>query len=112
MVQFVDRNVDGALDPAGRAFGGAAHVQDDGPGGVLPGEPGPEGLRVEPVALAQIPRFAFTICFHGHRGVHVRVLPGRLAVRVPSSSRSPLTVVLPGGRRYRIAAGEERWLRL
>lgn len=75
-------------------------------------EAGPEGLRVRPVPLAQIPRFSFTICFHGHRGVRVRVLPGRLAVRVPASPRGPLPVLLPDGRRIGVAPGEERWFRL
>ncbi|MFJ3814153.1 glycoside hydrolase family 65 protein [Streptomyces sp. NPDC090056] len=105
-------DVQGGTTGEGIHLGAMAGTVDLVERGITGLEAGPEGLRVEPVALAQIPRFAFTICFHGHRGVHVRVLPGRLAVRVPSSSRSPLTVVLPGGRRYRIAAGEERWLRL
>ncbi|TSB31316.1 glycoside hydrolase family 65 protein [Streptomyces benahoarensis] len=75
-------------------------------------EAGPEGLRVAPVALREIPRFAFTCCVGGHRGVRLRVLPGRLAVRVPASSRDPLPVVLPGDRRRTVAPGEERWFRL
>ncbi|WP_333732197.1 glycoside hydrolase family 65 protein [Streptomyces sp. IBSBF 3010] len=75
-------------------------------------EAGPEGLRVQPVPLAQIPRFSFTICFQGHRGVRVRVLPGRLAVRVPESPRGPVPVLLPDGRKVCVAPGEERWFLL
>ncbi|WP_329030135.1 glycoside hydrolase family 65 protein [Streptomyces sp. NBC_01423] len=77
-------------------------------------EAGPDGLRVRPVPLAQIPRFSFTICFHGHRGVRVRVLPGRLAVRVPASPSGSgvLPVALPDGRTVGVAPGEERWFRL
>ncbi|MFJ7960337.1 glycoside hydrolase family 65 protein [Streptomyces sp. NPDC096319] len=75
-------------------------------------EAGPEGLRVAPVELRQIPRFAFTVCLAGHRGVRLRMLPGRLGVRVPRSARSPLTVVLPDERRGTVAPGEERWFRL
>ncbi|MEV7282152.1 glycoside hydrolase family 65 protein [Streptomyces sp. NPDC093111] len=72
----------------------------------------PGGFRVTPVALAEIPRFAFTLCLHGHRGVRVRMLPGRLAVRVPPSPKGPLVVVLPGERRFTVPPGEERWFRL
>lgn len=72
----------------------------------------PQGFRVAPVAPAEMPRFAFTLCLHGHRGVRVRMLPGRLAVRVPSSPRDALVVVLPGDRRFTVRPGEERWLRL
>ncbi|WP_031002283.1 glycoside hydrolase family 65 protein [Streptomyces sp. NRRL F-5727] len=75
-------------------------------------EAGPDGLRVAPVPLAQIPRFAFTLCFHGHRGVRVRMLPGRLAVRVPPSTQDPLIIVLPGERRFTVPPGQERWFRL
>ncbi|WMX44012.1 glycoside hydrolase family 65 protein [Streptomyces roseicoloratus] len=73
---------------------------------------GPEGLRVEPVPLAEIPRFAFTLCVGGHRGVRLRILPGRLAVRVPASPEGPLVVLLPGDRRVTVPTGEERWFRL
>ncbi|MFI8823503.1 glycoside hydrolase family 65 protein [Streptomyces sp. NPDC053431] len=74
-------------------------------------EAGPEGFRVVPVPLAEIPRFAFTLCLRGHRGVRVRMLPGRLAVRVPPSPNEPLVVVLPGERRFTVPAGTERWFR-
>ncbi|MEU8619601.1 glycoside hydrolase family 65 protein [Streptomyces sp. NPDC048623] len=78
-------------------------------------EAGPDGIRVSPVPLAQIPRFAFTLCYRGHRGVRIRVLPGRLGLRAPASLPEPLGVLLPdgpGGRRYAVAPGEERWFRL
>ncbi|WP_406864667.1 glycoside hydrolase family 65 protein [Streptomyces sp. HUAS MG47] len=73
---------------------------------------GPEGLRVAPVALSRLPRFSFTLCCGGHRGVRLRVLPGRLGVHVPASPKGPLAVVLPGERRFTVAPGEERWFRL
>ncbi|MFC8765425.1 glycoside hydrolase family 65 protein [Streptomyces sp. NPDC057193] len=73
---------------------------------------GPEGLRVAPVPLAEIPRFTFTLCVGRHRGVRLRMLPGRLAIRVPASPAGPLAVVLPGDRRVTVAPGQERWFRL
>ncbi|GAA3193449.1 glycosyl hydrolase family 65 protein [Streptomyces ramulosus] len=73
---------------------------------------GPEGLRVAPVTLREIPRTAFTCCVGAHRGVRLRMLPGRLAVRVPASSPGPLPIVLPGDRHRTVAPGEERWFRL
>ncbi|MER7958080.1 glycoside hydrolase family 65 protein [Streptomyces sp. NPDC096030] len=71
-----------------------------------------EGLRVAPVALREIPRFAFTVCLGGHRGVRLRMLPGRLGVRLPDSAPAPLTVLLPEDRRGTVDPGQERWFRL
>ncbi|MFC8494074.1 glycoside hydrolase family 65 protein [Streptomyces sp. NPDC057235] len=105
-------DVQGGTTGEGIHLGAMAGTVDLVERGITGLEAGPEGLRVEPVALAQIPRFAFTICFQEHRGIRMRVLPGRLAVRVPVSSRDSLAVVLPGERRYVLAPGEERWLRL
>ena len=85
---------------------------DYAPFGITGLETGPEGLRVAPVALAEIPRFTFTLCCGRHRGVRLRILPGRLAIRVPASPEGPLAVVLPGGRRLTVAPGQERWFRL
>ncbi|MFE7515300.1 glycoside hydrolase family 65 protein [Streptomyces sp. NPDC057540] len=71
----------------------------------------PGGLRVAPVALAEIPRFTFTLCCGRHRGVRLRMLPGRFAIRVPASPEGPLTVERPGGGRSTVEPGQERWFR-
>ncbi|MFF8381630.1 glycoside hydrolase family 65 protein [Streptomyces sp. NPDC015661] len=105
-------DVQGGTTGEGIHLGAMAGTIDLVERGITGLEAGPEGLRVEPVALRELPRFAFTLCAGGHRGVRVRVLPGRLAVRVPASPQGALTVVLPGDRRFAVAAGEERWFRL
>ncbi|MFD7867167.1 glycoside hydrolase family 65 protein [Streptomyces sp. NPDC059783] len=75
-------------------------------------EAGAGGLRVDPVALPEIPRLSFTLCFRGHRGIRIRLLPGRIGISVPASSMGPLVVLLPGERRVTVPAGTERWFRL
>ncbi|MFF8598006.1 glycoside hydrolase family 65 protein [Streptomyces sp. NPDC015232] len=105
-------DLQGGTTAEGIHLGAMAGTVDLVERGITGLEAGPGELRVDPVALAEIPRFAFTLCVQGHRGVRVRVLPGRLAVRVPASPRSRLTVVLPGERRVAVAPGEERWFRL
>ncbi|GAA3388138.1 glycoside hydrolase family 65 protein [Streptomyces roseoviridis] len=105
-------DVQGGTTGEGIHLGAMAGTIDLVERGITGMEAGPGELRVAPVALAELPRFAFTLCVQGHRGVRVRVLPGRLAVRVPASPGSPLTVVLPGERRVTVAPGEERWFRL
>ncbi|WP_426404597.1 glycoside hydrolase family 65 protein [Streptomyces sp. R-07] len=105
-------DVQGGTTGEGIHLGAMAGTIDLVERGITGLEAGADGLRVAPVPLAEIPRFSFTLCFQGHRGVRVRVLPGRLAVRVPASPQGPLTVVLPGGRRFAVAPGEERWFRL
>ncbi|MFB7865067.1 glycoside hydrolase family 65 protein [Streptomyces sp. NPDC056069] len=107
-------DIQGGTTGEGIHLGAMAGTIDLVERGITGLEAGPEGLRVAPVPLAEIPRFRFTLCFGAHRGVRVRVLPGRLAVRVPASpgSQDPLTVVLPGDRTYTVAPGRERWFRL
>ncbi|MFM9373586.1 glycoside hydrolase family 65 protein [Streptomyces sp. Da 82-17] len=105
-------DIQGGTTGEGIHLGAMAGTVDLVERGITGLEAGPDGLRVAPVPLAEIPRFAFTVCAQGHRGVRVRVLPGRLAVRVPPSPLGPLTVVLPGERRFRVVPGEERWFRL
>ncbi|MFG3039315.1 glycoside hydrolase family 65 protein [Streptomyces sp. NPDC048330] len=105
-------DVQGGTTAEGIHLGAMAGTIDLVERGITGLQAGPDGLRVDPVALRQLPRFAFTLCAGGHRGVRLRVLPGRLAVRVPASSAGPLSVVLPGERRRTVAAGEERWFRL
>ncbi|MFB6835756.1 glycoside hydrolase family 65 protein [Streptomyces sp. NPDC056361] len=105
-------DVQGGTTGEGIHLGAMAGTVDLVERGITGLEAGPEGLRVAPVALRELPRFAFTLCAGGHRGVHVRVLPGRLAVRVPASAQGPLAVVLPDGRRLAVTPGEVRWFRL
>ncbi|WP_137991143.1 glycoside hydrolase family 65 protein [Streptomyces vilmorinianum] len=105
-------DVQGGTTGEGIHLGAMAGTIDLVERGITGLEAGPDGLHVAPVALREIPRFAFTLCFGGHRGVRLRMLPGRLGVRVPASPLGPLTVVLPGERRVTVAPGEERWFRL
>ncbi|MFE1384122.1 glycoside hydrolase family 65 protein [Streptomyces sp. NPDC058740] len=105
-------DIQGGTTGEGIHLGAMAGTVDLVERGITGLEAGPGGLRVSPVPLAQIPRFTITLCFRGHRGVRIRMLPGRFVVRVPASSQGPLTLVLPGGRRRSVAAGEERWFRL
>ncbi|MCX2181393.1 glycoside hydrolase family 65 protein [Streptomyces sp. SKN60] len=105
-------DVQGGTTGEGIHLGAMAGTIDLVERGITGLEAGPEGLRVAPVALRELPRFAFTLCAGGHHGVRVRVLPGRLAVRVPAGPAAPLTVVLPGERRFTVPPGEERWFRL
>ncbi|MEK9523336.1 glycoside hydrolase family 65 protein [Streptomyces venezuelae] len=105
-------DVQGGTTGEGIHLGAMAGTIDLVERGITGLETGPEGLRVAPVALAEIPRFTFTLCCGRHRGVRLRVLPGRLAVRVPASPEGPLAVLLPGGRRLTVEPGEERWFRL
>ncbi|MFJ9789554.1 glycoside hydrolase family 65 protein [Streptomyces globosus] len=74
--------------------------------------PAADGLHVDPAPLTEIPRSVFSVCCLGHRGIGIRFLPGRIGVSVPPSLLGPLPLVLPGGRRVRVAAGRERWFRL
>ncbi|MFH7594132.1 glycoside hydrolase family 65 protein [Streptomyces racemochromogenes] len=75
-------------------------------------DPGPDGLHVDPVALSGISGSAFSVSYLGHRDVRVRFRPGRLGIRVPASLLGPLPLVLPGGLREQVEAGQERWFRL
>ncbi|MGW1115784.1 glycoside hydrolase family 65 protein [Streptomyces tanashiensis] len=105
-------DVQGGTTGEGIHLGAMAGTIDLVERGITGLETGPEGLRVAPVALAEIPRLTFTLCCGRHRGVRLRILPGRLAVRVPASPEGPLAVVLPGDRRLTVAPGQERWFRL
>ncbi|MET9379454.1 glycoside hydrolase family 65 protein [Streptomyces sp. NPDC002992] len=105
-------DVQGGTTGEGIHLGAMAGTLDLVERGITGLEAGPEGLRVAPVALREIPRFAFTLSFGGHQGVRLRILPGRLGVRVPASPAGPLTVVLPGERRVTVDPGEEHWFRL
>ncbi|MCX4966105.1 glycoside hydrolase family 65 protein [Streptomyces sp. NBC_00654] len=105
-------DVQGGTTGEGIHLGAMAGTVDLVERGITGLEAGPDGLRVAPVELSEIPRFTFTLCVRGHQGVRVRMLPGRLSIRVPAAPRGPLAVVLPGDRRFTVAPGEERWFRL
>ncbi|GAA3047206.1 glycosyl hydrolase family 65 protein [Streptomyces roseofulvus] len=105
-------DIQGGTTGEGIHLGAMAGTVDLVERGITGLEAGPDGLRVDPVDLRELPRFAFTLCCGGHRGVRVRVLPGRLAVRVPAGPGGPLALVLPGGRRCGVLPGQERWFRL
>ncbi len=105
-------DVQGGTTGEGIHLGAMAGTIDLVERGITGLEAGPDGLRVAPVSLRQLPRFAFTLCCGGHRGVRLRVLPGRLGVRVPAGPGAPLALVLPGDRRFTVPPGEERWFPL
>ncbi|MEU6944432.1 glycoside hydrolase family 65 protein [Streptomyces sp. NPDC046316] len=105
-------DVQGGTTGEGIHLGAMAGTVDLVERGITGLETGPEGLRVAPVPLAEIPRFTFTLCVGRHRGVRLRMLPGRLAIQVPASPESPLAVFLPSDRRVTVAPGQERWFRL
>ncbi|MCP9943765.1 glycoside hydrolase family 65 protein [Streptomyces somaliensis] len=53
-------------------------------------------LRLDPVRLPELSEYAFTLRFHGHWGVRLRVTPGSLHVAVPESGVAPIDIELPG----------------
>ncbi|WP_415953123.1 glycoside hydrolase family 65 protein [Streptomyces sp. KLOTTS4A1] len=105
-------DIQGGTTGEGIHLGAMAGTVDLVERGITGLEAGPDGLWVTPVPLTEIPRSTFTLRLLGHRGVRVRMLPGRLSVRVPASARDALTVVLPEERRYAVEPGQERWFRL
>ncbi|MFJ2794384.1 glycoside hydrolase family 65 protein [Streptomyces sp. NPDC087290] len=106
-------DVQGGTTGEGIHLGAMAGTLDFVERGVAGLETGPDGLRIDPTPLSEVPRCAFTFCYRGHRGIRVRLLPGRLGIRVPYSRQAaPLTVCLSGGRLVTVAAGEEHWFRL
>ncbi|NML51084.1 glycoside hydrolase family 65 protein [Streptomyces sp. R302] len=105
-------DVQGGTTGEGIHLGAMAGTVDLVERGITGLEAGPEGLRVAPVALRELPRFAFTLSCGGHRGVRLRMLPARLGVRVPAGPGGPFSLVLPGERRFTVLPGEERWFTL
>ncbi|MFF4175704.1 glycoside hydrolase family 65 protein [Streptomyces sp. NPDC001750] len=92
------------------AMGGTLDLVERGVVGL---EAGPDGLCVDPMPLREMPRCAFTFCCRGHRDIRIRLLPGRLGIRVPRSRLAPpLSVRLAGERLVTVAAGEQHWFRL
>nr|WP_107419579.1 glycoside hydrolase family 65 protein [Streptomyces sp. CB03578] len=80
--------------------------------GIVGLDPGADGLHVDPVPLSEVPASSFSVCYLGHRDVRISLRPGRIGIRVPPSPLGPVPLVLPGGRRESVSAGQERWFRL
>ncbi|MEU9985125.1 glycosyl hydrolase family 65 protein [Streptomyces sp. NPDC050856] len=68
-------------------------------------------LRLDPVPLPELSEYCFTLRYHGHWGVSLRMTPGSLHVTVPDSGRSPIDVELPG-RAVLVEPGQSRELPL
>ncbi|MFI8100754.1 glycoside hydrolase family 65 protein [Streptomyces sp. NPDC086023] len=105
-------DVQGGTTGEGIHLGAMAGTLDLVERGIVGLDPGPDGLRIDPVPLSEIPGSAFSVCYLGHRDIRIRFRPGRLGVRVPPSLLGPVPLVLPGGRTERVAPGQERWFRL
>ncbi|MGW7456289.1 glycoside hydrolase family 65 protein [Streptomyces sp. NPDC054797] len=106
-------DIQGGTTGEGIHLGAMAGTLDLIERGIAGLETGPDGLRIDPIALREVPRTSFTVCCRGHQGIRVQLLPGRLGIHVPASRLvPPLPVHLPGGRMVTVAAGEQRWFRL
>ncbi|MER5469043.1 glycosyl hydrolase family 65 protein [Streptomyces sp. NPDC002935] len=68
-------------------------------------------LRLHPVPLPELSEYGFTIRYRGHRGVRLRLSPGRLSVSVPVSDEAPIDIALPD-RTVSVAPGESCTLTL
>ncbi|KUH40601.1 MULTISPECIES: glycoside hydrolase family 65 protein [Streptomyces] len=53
-------------------------------------------LRLDPVPLPELSEYDFTLRFHGHWGVRLRMTPESLHVTVPESGIAPIDIELPG----------------
>ncbi|MEV8592740.1 glycosyl hydrolase family 65 protein [Streptomyces sp. NPDC052012] len=62
-------------------------------------------LRLNPVPLPELSSYGFTIRYHGHWGVRLRLERGRLEIAVPPSGPAPIDVRLPD-RTARLQPGE------
>ncbi|WP_343999880.1 glycoside hydrolase family 65 protein [Streptomyces thermocarboxydovorans] len=62
-------------------------------------------LRLNPVPLPELSSYGFTIRYHGHWGVRLRLESGRLEIDVPASGPGPIDVRLPD-RTARLQPGE------
>ncbi|MFK0253906.1 glycoside hydrolase family 65 protein [Streptomyces sp. NPDC090445] len=105
-------DIQGGTTGEGIHLGAMAGTLDLVERGITGLEPGPDGLHIDPVPLSGIPGSAFSLSYLGHRDIRISFRPGRLGIRVPPSPLGPVPLVLPGGRRERVAAGRERWFRL
>ncbi|MFG2985954.1 glycoside hydrolase family 65 protein [Streptomyces sp. NPDC048258] len=105
-------DVQGGTTAEGIHLGAMAGTVDLVERGITGLEAGPDALRIDPVPLREVPHLSFTLCYRGHRGVRLRLLPGRLGVTVPVSPEGPLKLILPGERHVDVAAGEQHWFHL
>lgn len=63
-------------------------------------------LWLDPVPLPELSSYGFTLRYHGHWGVRLRLERGQLEITVPSSGRSPIEVHLPDRRMIQVEPGE------
>ncbi|MEU9801274.1 glycoside hydrolase family 65 protein [Streptomyces sp. NPDC051000] len=105
-------DIQGGTTGEGIHLGAMAGTLDLAERGVTGLETGPEGLYVDPVPLREIAPVSFTLCHRGHRGVRIRLLPGRFGITVPQSRQGPLSLMLPGEQAVVVAAGAEHLFRL
>ncbi|GGW94561.1 family 65 glycosyl hydrolase [Streptomyces malachitofuscus] len=63
-------------------------------------------LWLDPVPLPELSSYGFTLRYHGHWGVRLRLERGLLEITVPESGRSPIDVHLPDRRTVRVEPGE------
>ncbi|MFF3327480.1 glycoside hydrolase family 65 protein [Streptomyces sp. NPDC002889] len=68
-------------------------------------------LWLDPVPSQQLSEYGFSIRYHEHWGVAVRVRPGELQIGVPASAGSPIDVRLPD-RAVSVGPGESALLTL
>ncbi|MBW5480543.1 glycoside hydrolase family 65 protein [Streptomyces bambusae] len=105
-------DVQGGTTGEGIHLGAMAGTLDLVERGIVGLDPGTDGLHIDPVPLSEIPGSELSLSYLGHRDIRIRFRPGRLGVSVPPSLLGPVPLVLPGDRRERVAAGQERWFRL
>ncbi|MEE1754622.1 glycoside hydrolase family 65 protein [Streptomyces sp. SP18CS02] len=68
-------------------------------------------LWLDPVPSPHFTEYGFSIHYHGHWGVQLRVRPGKLQISVPASNGSPIDVRLPD-RAVSVQPGESALLGL
>ncbi|MFJ5774056.1 glycoside hydrolase family 65 protein [Streptomyces sp. NPDC093094] len=62
-------------------------------------------LCLDPVPLPELSSYGFSLRYHDHWGVRLRLRHGRLEITVPPSAAAPIDVRLPG-REVRVEPGE------
>lgn len=62
-------------------------------------------LRLDPAPLPELKEFSLSLRYRGHWGIGLRLRSGRLAISVPDSDQSPITVVA-GNRELTVAPGD------
>ncbi|MFE9634054.1 glycoside hydrolase family 65 protein [Streptomyces sp. NPDC006463] len=106
-------DIQGGTTGEGVHLGAMAGTLDLIERGMVGLEAGPDGLRIDPAPLREVPRCTFTADCLGHRGIRIRLLPGRIGIAVPDSRiAQPLPLHLPGGRLTTVPAGGQYWFRL